>query len=117
VENQENLNQYIDIETALSRVRGNKVIYKKMLGMFLQNTSFADLENALSQKDYPKASEIAHGIKGLTGNLGMNIVFEESSKLMVQMRSGAPDEQDLKNYREALVKTREYAEKLVTELG
>ena len=117
MENQENLKQYIDTETALSRVRGNKAIYKKMLGMFFQSTLFTDLENTLSQKDYPKASEIAHGIKGMTGNLGMNILFEESSKLMVQMRSGAPDEQDLKNYREAVIKTREYTEKIIAELG
>ncbi|MCL2481117.1 MAG: hypothetical protein FWF38_05355 [Spirochaetaceae bacterium] len=116
MENQENLSKYIDIDAALSRVRGNKAIYKKMLGLFLKNNSFADLENTISQQDYPKASEVAHGIKGLTGNLGMNILFEESSKLMVQMRSGAPDEQTLKNYREALTKTCEYAEKLVAEL-
>ena len=77
---------------------------------------FTDLENTISQKDYSKASEIAHGIKGMTGNLGMNILFEESSKLMVQMRSGAPDEQDLKNYRDAVIKTREYAEKVVAQL-
>ena len=116
MENQE-LSKYIDIETALSRVRGNKVIYKKMLNLFLQSTLFTDLENTLSQKDYPKASEVAHGVKGMVGNLGMTNLFEESSKLMVQMRSGAPDEQDLKNYREAVIKTRECVEKLIPELG
>ena len=116
MENQEN--KYIDVTSALARVRGNKAIYKKMLGMFLQSNSFADFENILSQKDYAKASEIAHGIKGMTGNLGMNTLFELSSKLMVEMKTGAaPDEQNLKNYRETLIKTKEEAEKLVIELG
>ena len=117
MENQEDLKKYIDIDTALARVRGNKAIYKKMLGLFLQSNSFAELEDIISKKDYPKASEIAHGIKGMTGNLGMTIVFDESAKLMVQMRSGAPDEETLKIYREALIKTREYVEKLVVELA
>ncbi len=120
MENQEDneiLKKYIDIDTALSRVRGNKVIYKKMLGMFLQSNSFADLENCLSQKDYSKASEVAHGIKGMTGNLGMDMLFNESAKLMVQLRAGAPDEQTLKNYREALIKTRDYAEKMSAQFS
>ena len=88
-----------------------------MLGLFLQSNSFDELENILSQKDYLKASEVAHGIKGMTGNLGMTILFDESSKLMIQMRTGAPEDQTLKNYREALVKTREYTEKIIEQLG
>ena len=115
-ESSEILKKYIDIDTALSRVRGNKAIYKKMLGMFLQSKSFAELEEAVSQKEYTKASEIAHGIKGMTGNLGMTMLFEESTKLMVEMRAGAPDETNLKNYREALIKTRECTEKLIEQL-
>ena len=116
--NNENLNKYIDLNSALARVRGNKVVFKKMLGLFSQSTLFADFENTLSQKDYLKAAEIAHGIKGMTGNLGMTILFDESTKLMVHMRTGAaPDEQNLKNYREALIKTREYVEKLEKEFG
>ena len=121
MENQESnevLKKYIDIDTALSRVRGNKTIYKKMLGLFLQSTLFTEFENTLSQKDYTKASEVAHGIKGMVGNLGMDVLFEESTKLMVHMRTGAmPDEQNLKDYRDALTKTRDYTEQVIEQLS
>ena len=115
-ENNEDLNKYIDIDAALSRLLGNKAAYKRVLELFLQSNLFAELETVISQKNYSKASEIAHGIKGMTGSLGMTILFDESATLTVQMRAGPPDEQTLKNYRETLIKTREYAEKIVEQL-
>ncbi|MCL2791878.1 MAG: Hpt domain-containing protein [Spirochaetaceae bacterium] len=117
MEDNETLKKYIDLDAALARVQGNKAIIKRMFGLFLQNNLFADFENALSQSDYLKASEVAHGIKGMAGNLGMTILADESSKLMIQMRAGeVPDEQILKNYREILVKTRDYTEKVIEQL-
>ena len=105
--------KYIDMETGLGRVRGNAVIYKKMLGMFLSSKEFAALDEALAAKDYPKAADVAHAIKGLTGNLALTPLFEESTKLMNQLHSGPCDEATLQNYRSILAETRGEVEKIL----
>jgi HPt (histidine-containing phosphotransfer) domain-containing protein len=98
--------KYVDMETGLARVRGNTVIFKKMLGMFLQSKEFAAFEESLEKQDYSKAADLAHAIKGLTGNLALTPLFEESTKLMNQLREGKYDEAALQNYRAILTETR-----------
>jgi HPt (histidine-containing phosphotransfer) domain-containing protein len=105
--------KYIDMETGLGRVRGNSVIYKKMLGMFLNSKEFEALEEALTAKDCQKAADVAHAIKGLTGNLSLTLLFEESTKLMNQLRAGSYEEATLLNYRGILARTREEVKKVV----
>jgi HPt (histidine-containing phosphotransfer) domain-containing protein len=105
--------KYIDMETGLGRVRGNAAIYKKMLGMFLNSKEFGAFEEALTANDYSKAADVAHAIKGLTGNLALTPLFEESTKLMNQLREGKYDEATLQNYRTALTETRGEVEKVL----
>lgn len=100
--------EYVDIDAALARIRGNKKLYLRMLGMFQASTEFAAFEDAMAKGDYPQAGEIAHGIKGMTGNLALNKVFDLSAQLMTQLRSGIADEALLAQYRDALVKTNDY---------
>ena len=105
--------KYIDMETGLARVRGNAVLFKKMLGLFLNGKEFAAFEEALAANDYPRAGDVAHAIKGLTGNLALTPLFEESTKLMNQLRGGSYDEETLRNYRAILIETRTEAEKII----
>ncbi|MDR1178959.1 MAG: Hpt domain-containing protein [Spirochaetales bacterium] len=105
--------KYIDLKTGLGRVRGNAVIYKKMLGMFLDSKEFAAFDEALAAGDYQKAADVAHAIKGLTGNLALTPLFEESTSLMNQLRGGAYEEATLQNYRTILTETRDEVKKLI----
>ena len=113
----EEMKTYIDLDAALGRVRGNKGLYKRMLGLFTSSEEFASLEDALAQADYARGADVAHGIKGMTGNLGLMGVFEASEKLMVEMRQGPPQEASVAEYRESLEKTRQAVEQLIPELG
>lgn len=113
----EEMKLYIELDSALARVRGNKGLYKRMLGMFTASEEFAALEEALQQKDYSRGAEVAHGIKGMTGNLGLTKVFEASEQLMVQMRAGAPDDALVAAYHKDLEKTREAVAQLAEELA
>lgn len=108
--------EYVDIESALARVRGNKTLYRRMLGLFLQSAEFDRFEAALSQKDYSQAADAAHGIKGMTGNLAMNLLFATSTELVQQLRQGPPDEDTLARYRAALSGTRAVVEDLAAKL-
>ena len=105
--------KYIDMETGLGRVRGNNALFKKMLGMFLNSKEFTPLEEAMTAKDYPKAADVAHAIKGLTGNLALTPLFEESTKLMNQLRGGSYEDATLQNYRTILTQTRAEVEKII----
>ena len=98
--------QLMDVEAALGRIRGNKVLYNKMLQMFLQGKDFESLEESLAGDDYVRAGEVAHAIKGVTGNLSLTALFEVSTQLMNELRHGdAPDEKTLADYRGLLKKT------------
>lgn len=108
--------QYLDMETGLSRIRGNKKIYAKMLNLFLKSDEFAKFEESISLKDYQKASDVSHAIKGMTGNLSLTKLFDDSSKLMVQLKDNIYDEDTIASYRESVIKTREAVEEAVAEL-
>ena len=110
------MNQYVDLETALGRVRGNKALYKKMLGMFTGSEEFVSLDTAINAQDWARGADVAHGIKGMTGNLGLTRVFETSEKLMIQMRAGEPESGAVEAYKEALAKTRDAVAQLMEEL-
>ena len=105
--------KYIDMKGGLARVRGNAVIFKKMLGMFLTSKEFDAFEEALTAKDFAKAGDVIHAIKGLTGNLALTQLFEESTKLMNQLRDGSYDEATLQSYRVMLSETRAEVEKAI----
>lgn len=112
----EELKQYVDMESALNRVRGNKVLYRRMLDMLLAATEFQTLEDNLAANDYVKAAETAHTIKGMTGNLSLPAIFESSTALMQQLRQGPPEEALLATYRDAKEKTIAAIHELIAEL-
>ena len=98
--------KYVDVENGLSRVRGNKSLYKRMLSMFLDSGEFASLEEHLSNNDYEAAGNSAHAIKGITGNLSLTALFEVSTALMGELRNGAPSPETVQLYETALEKTK-----------
>ena len=109
------IGDYINLDEALGRVRGNKKLYRRMLGLFLASEEFTALEEHLLQQDYAKAADVAHGIKGMTGNLSLSQLFKTSTHLMDILRQGAPDEQSLADYREAYTNTKSCVEALLQE--
>ena len=108
--------QYIDVNDGLNRIRGNKSLYKRMLGMFKDSAEFIAFEEAMQENDLARGSEVAHGIKGMTGNLGLSRVFQLSEQLMLQLREGTRDEALLTEYRQALDLTRTYVDEVMAEL-
>ena len=106
----------INIKEGLSRVRDNKKLYRRMLGMFLENGEFASMEDYLAQKDYPKAADSAHAIKGMTGNLSLTAVFNLSAKMMEDLRQGITSDESEAQFKAAYAKTRIYVEEVMAEL-
>ena len=112
----EQLEQYIDIDEGLGRVRNNKTLYKRMLDMFLNSKETGEFEAFIEQKDCEEASKSAHAIKGIAGNLSLKLLFKLSTDLVEELRKGIINEQALDDYREALEKTRAAVEQTISSL-
>jgi HPt (histidine-containing phosphotransfer) domain-containing protein len=108
--------QYIDLESALGRVRGNKKLYRRMLGLFTQSKEFAALEDSLAAGDLNAAAGYAHSIKGMTGNLTLTKLFETSTALMNELRQGQMVAESIAAYRDALEKTKTAVDEVMAEM-
>lgn len=106
----------IDMETALKRVAGNKMLYGKLLQKFLESKEPQALQDALQNGDWAQGAELAHTLKGVAGNLALDALFESSTELMVQLREGAPGDEAVQTYRQALEDTRSAVEALLPQL-
>lgn len=85
--------------------------------MFSSSPEFAALDAALDEQQYERAAQIAHGIKGMTGNLGFNPLFEASAVLMQTLKVGPPTQAELDAYYQALKGTQESVQQLLQEWG
>jgi len=109
--------EYVNIDDALKRVRGNTTMYCRLLKLFLASEDFDKIENALANGDLKTASESAHAIKGIAGNLSLIKLQDESAALMTKLRENELDPVLLESYRDALTKTKEYVSRVITELS
>lgn len=73
----------IDTETVLKKMEGNSTLYISLLKKFQRSNDRAaeEIRDALSRNDFKHASELAHGIKGVAANLGMNELFQVSARM------------------------------------
>lgn len=70
----ENMDYYshgIDYANAISRFLGKEDLYFDFLRKFIANNSFHELKPAIESNDADKVFEIAHSLKGVTGNLSL----------------------------------------------
>lgn len=59
------------IKDAMQRFMNKEQLWIKFLKKFKADTSYADLERALADRDCRRAFEAAHTLKGITGNLAL----------------------------------------------
>ncbi len=72
----------------LSRCMNNEKLYFRLIEMSLNQPYVANLGEALASKDYSKAFEAAHGLKGVMGNLSLTPVYGPVSELTELLRNG-----------------------------
>lgn len=83
----ENLESYgVDIKATMVRFIDDESLYTHCLSVFFEGKEFMHLESAISAKDYNAAFEVAHTIKGLTGNLGLTPLYEKVCALIEPLR-------------------------------
>jgi signal transduction histidine kinase/CheY-like chemotaxis protein/HPt (histidine-containing phosphotransfer) domain-containing protein len=87
----------IDLETALSRLGGNRKFYDKLLMKFYKNHKHTvkEIRYALESGDFKGAEILAHTIKGAAGNIGAQDVYVDASALEAGLRANKFDEVEL----------------------
>ncbi|MDR0470063.1 MAG: Hpt domain-containing protein [Peptococcaceae bacterium] len=108
---------YINLKEGLGRVRDNKKLYRKMLGFFMESGEFTALEDSLVQKDFGKAADVAHAIKGMTGNLGFTELFKLSTKMMEELRHDQDAGETVAAFWAAYNQTKIYVEEIMVEFA
>lgn len=74
-----------DYRDAMERL-GSEALIGRFALKFLQDKSYAQLQEGMEQKDAEKAFRAAHTLKGVCANLGFTSLFQASSALTEQLR-------------------------------
>ena len=96
-----------DLEEALARVGGNKDLYRKILGMFVQKYKNAgeELEQLISDGKKEEAHGLAHTVKGVAGNIGAMDLFEAAKVLNETLVTGDYTSGQLEAFKTALLES------------
>jgi two-component system, sensor histidine kinase and response regulator len=73
----------LDVATGLQRVAGNKRLYLDLLSQFVtkQRSACDQITAALERGDCHEAERLAHSLKGVAGNLGMDQILHLAGNL------------------------------------
>jgi HPt (histidine-containing phosphotransfer) domain-containing protein len=82
----------IDVAGGLRRVAGNKRLYRSLLEQFARKQAGAgeQIAAALSKADVELAGRIAHTVKGVAGNLGIESILRAAERIEHGIRTKDP---------------------------
>lgn len=92
----------MDYDGTLHRFLNKQDMLCRFLKKFLDDESYLQLIESVQEKDYGKAFQCAHTLKGVTANLGIESVREHVSEITELLRGKAPDEVDQQQLAEEL---------------
>ena len=92
---------YIDMDDALKRVGGNKALYKKLLGRFVDGNYIEAIETALQSGDKDESARQAHTLKGVSANLSLERVRALSIELEETVKAGGDTAPGLAELKQA----------------
>ena len=76
-----------NVEEGLARCLNKEDFYLKMVNMGLTNQNFQLLGPALEAKDFDRAFELCHSLKGVIGNLSLTPLYDLICQLTEMLRS------------------------------
>ncbi len=74
-------------EEGLGRCLNNEMFYLNLVQMGLKDEGFEKLEEVLKTNDLDKGFEIAHGLKGVIGNLAITPLYNAISEITEELRA------------------------------
>jgi HPt (histidine-containing phosphotransfer) domain-containing protein len=94
----------INIQDALSALNIDKAVFKHILIGFLKNNkeSANKIRNAFDKKNMELLMQLAHSLKGSSGNIGADELYKAAQELETAGREGAPTSALLERVETAL---------------
>ncbi len=94
-----------EVREGIRRIGGKAEAYRRQLRRFREHypDAVAELRRLTAQGDVRRAEEQCHALKGLTGNLGAQAVYEKVAAIYALLRQGALPEAALLDEAEALL--------------
>ena len=80
---------HLNAGEGLSRLKGNKKLYGKLLKSFLTNTVAEDFRRELESGDVESAKQSIHALKGVVSNLSLPEAYEKLSLMDVSLKNGS----------------------------
>lgn len=77
----------IAYDEGVERLMGNAAIYENLLMDFTREFSFEQITQAYNTKDFSKLLERIHALKGISGSLGLNKLYEKCCAFTEILRS------------------------------
>lgn len=77
-------------DEAIGRMMKDERILK-FVGMFLRDTSFAELKAAMESENYDEAFRMAHTLKGVCQNLSFTALYEPAQEITESLREKTRD--------------------------
>jgi HPt (histidine-containing phosphotransfer) domain-containing protein len=105
--------KYIDIDSALARLGGNRGLYEKLLAKFEKSVDMQEFDSAIASGDYKTAGDIAHTAKGVAGNLSLTVFFDQSVKAMDELRQGIYNKETVEQFKQAFADTNATIEEML----
>jgi len=79
---------YMNPDDALKRVGGNKGLYVKLLGRFVEGNQYEEFIEVLQTGDMEEAARKIHALKGVVANLSLEKLHEDTIALEKAIKSG-----------------------------
>lgn len=76
-----------DVDGVLDRFMDDEELFLSCLSEFVEGDDFEALIKTLESKSYDDAFEVAHALKGVTGNLGLLPLFNSVCVLVEALRA------------------------------
>lgn len=101
-----------DYSAALMRMGNSEKMLGKFVKKFTADKSMGELNSSFDSGDYPTAFRMAHTLKGLCANLGLDKLQKSSAELTEALRNGVAD-----NAAELLAQVRADYDMTITALA
>ena len=76
-----------DVEGVMDRFMEDEELLISCLDQFVEEDELQKLKECLDKKDYDEAFEVAHALKGVTGNLGLIPLYTATCELVESLRA------------------------------
>ena len=76
-----------NVDEAMKRCMNNEMFYIRLVTKALQDPSFEQLSEAVGAGDLDRGFELAHALKGVTGNLALTPLYDPICKITELLRS------------------------------